>query len=66
MTKLDFTERELQVIKLLSKGFTNKDIAQYLGFTTSGAMFHVGKIAKKMNVSRRTQIVVKAMEAGIV
>ncbi len=65
MTKSDFTPRELQVIKLVSKGMTNKAIAQYLGFTPATAMFHVSNIAEKMNVHRRTEIAIKAMKNGL-
>ncbi len=61
----DFTPRELQVIKLVAKGLSDKEIASYLEITPPTARFHITNIAKKMNVTRKTEIAVVACRAGL-
>jgi DNA-binding NarL/FixJ family response regulator len=60
------TPREIQVLGLIVNGLSNKAIAEYMNFSVSTACFHVGNLAKKFGVSRRTEIAVKALRLGIV
>lgn len=62
----NFSDRELQVIKLVAKGLSDKQIATYLELTPSGVRFHIGNVAKKMNVTKKTEIAVAACKAGLV
>lgn len=55
MNKDLFTTRELQVLKLLCKGYTNPQIAQCLFVSTHTAKAHVNAILHKLNVKNRTQ-----------
>lgn len=57
--------REQTVLQLLSRGFSNKEIATDLGITLSTARTHVDRIMQKMNASCRTDAVAKALRAGL-
>jgi DNA-binding NarL/FixJ family response regulator len=60
------TVRELQVLRLLAEGGSNKTIARRLGITPHTAKFHVAAIAGKLGASGRTDAVAKAMRLGLV
>lgn len=47
------TNRENEVLTLLSKGFTNIEIAKELNISIHTAKAHVSSILKKMNVKNR-------------
>ena len=52
---VDLTERELDVLKLVTLGLTNKEIAQKLTVTTHTIKAHVSSIYEKLSVSNRLQ-----------
>jgi len=58
--------RELQVVHLLARGFTNREIGANLVITPSTVKVHVEHILAKMGVSDRTQAAVQAIELGYV
>jgi len=62
----ELTERELDVVKLMTRGMSNSEIAAelYLGETTIKT--HVGRILAKLGVRDRVQAVVAAYESGLV
>lgn len=59
------TERELEVLRLVADGRSNKEIAQQLYITVRTASFHVGNILQKLEVSSRVEAAVWAKEQGI-
>lgn len=59
------SEREREVINLLSQGQTNKEIAESLCISESTVKVHIHNIIRKMNVRNRQQVLVVAMEEGI-
>jgi DNA-binding NarL/FixJ family response regulator len=59
------TPREVEVLKLLSQGQTNPQIAQNLLVSRGTVKIHVQHIISKLGVSDRTQAAVRAIEAGI-
>ncbi|MEM9906125.1 MAG: response regulator transcription factor [Cyanobacteria bacterium P01_D01_bin.44] len=61
----DLTERELDVLKLLTKGKSNQEIAKALSISEGTVKFHVNNILSKLGVSDRTQAVVTALKRGI-
>lgn len=63
MTEL--TNRELETVRLISSGFTNKEIAQALGISEHTAKFHVANAARKLGVNRRAEIAATAIRGGI-
>ncbi len=67
-TEADFeplSARELEVLKLLVEGSTNKDIGAQLYITEDTAKKHVQNIIYKLQVSDRTQAAVKAIRLGL-
>jgi two-component system, NarL family, nitrate/nitrite response regulator NarL len=60
------TARELEVLRLLSAGMTNKEIASRLGITEHTIKFHVNAILGKLEAETRTEAVVHAARLGIV
>jgi NarL family two-component system response regulator LiaR len=58
------TERELEVLKLAAKGITNREIAQELSLSARTVQAHLSTIFSKMQVSSRTEAVVRALEKG--
>jgi DNA-binding NarL/FixJ family response regulator len=60
------TSRELEVLRLLAQGKTNQDIAEDLLVSRATAKEHVRHIIAKLEVSDRTQAVVRAYELGLV
>jgi len=59
------TYRELEVLKLLAQGWTNREIARELLVSVSTVKAYVQRIIAKLEVSDRTQAAVKATELGI-
>lgn len=62
----ELTDREQQVLQLLAVGKSNQEIGSELSITPSTVKFHINHILSKLNVSDRTQAVVKALRRGLV
>jgi len=60
------TSRELEVLRLLAQGKTNQDIAEELLISRATAKVHVQHIIAKLEVSDRTQAIVRAFKMGII
>ena len=58
------TDRELEVLGLLSKGLANKQIALSLGISEHTVKFHVSSIYTKLNVTNRTEAVRAGLRGG--
>ncbi len=58
--------RERQVLCLVAKGRSNKEIAVELGITEATVKCHVSVILMRLNASDRTQAVVTALQRGLV
>jgi len=58
--------RQLEVLELLGKGFSNKEIAGLLGFSEDGAKAHLKAIFAKLGVQDRTGAVVVAVQRGLI
>jgi DNA-binding NarL/FixJ family response regulator len=63
---IELTAREVQVLRLLTEGASNKSIARRLGITPHTAKFHVASIVVKLGATGRTDAVAKAMRLGLV
>lgn len=62
----ELTERERQVVQLMSEGLSNKLIADRLGISDHTAKFHVNGVMMKLGASTRTEAVVEAMRRGLI
>lgn len=60
------TERETEVLRLLARGLSNKQIAQALVIGEKTVKTHVSNILSKLNVSSRTQAALYAARMGLV
>jgi DNA-binding NarL/FixJ family response regulator len=60
------TSRELEVLKLLARGLTNKEIGNVYGISTSTVKNHVNRLLTKLDVADRTEAVGFCLARGIV
>jgi HD-GYP domain-containing protein (c-di-GMP phosphodiesterase class II) len=60
------TEREVQVLRLLARGLTNKEIASSLDISTKTASRHLENIFAKLGVTTRAAATLIAMQKGLV
>ena len=60
------TPRERQVVQLLARGLSNRDIGVQLYISETTAKFHVGNILRKLGVSRRAEAVYEASKMGVI
>jgi DNA-binding NarL/FixJ family response regulator len=58
------TEREMEVLTLVAKGYTNKAIGAQLDISDRTVQGHLAKIFTKMNASSRTEAVMRAISFG--
>jgi two-component system, NarL family, response regulator len=66
MARADLTPREHQVLQLVSKGLTNKEIGHAFGISDNTARNHVNSIIEKLQVSDRTEAATMAIRQGLV
>jgi DNA-binding NarL/FixJ family response regulator len=60
------SEREIELLKLMTRGLSNKEIADGLSLSIRTVQGHVQQIFKKLGVSSRTEAVVYALKKGVV
>jgi len=58
------TEREMEVLRMVTKGLSNKDIADDLCLSVRTIQGHLANIFNKLRVSSRTEAVVHALKEG--
>lgn len=63
---LGLTERQQQVLALMTQGKSNKLICRELGLAESTVKIHVSAILKTLGVTSRTQAVIAAQRMGLV
>ncbi|MCH8568059.1 MAG: response regulator transcription factor [Balneolales bacterium] len=62
----DLSEREKEVLNLLIKGCTKKQVAAQLYLSFHTVDFHLRNIYKKLQVNSRSEAVAKALKEGII
>ena len=62
---LEITEREYEVLELIAKGLSNKEIGDSLFLSESTIKTHVSNLLLKLNAKRRTQAVEIAKQLNI-
>lgn len=65
ISDLGLSRRELEVVKELVEGKSNKEIADELFLSESTIKSHLSNIYSKLEVKNRVQAISKAKEAGM-
>lgn len=60
------TERELEVLRLLAAGMSNREITEKLIVTIHTVKWHTKNLYSKLKVRNRTQALVRARELGLI
>jgi DNA-binding NarL/FixJ family response regulator len=60
------TEREREVLTLIGRGLSNKEIADALFISAATAKAHVARLLTKLGARDRVQLVIAAYETGLV
>jgi DNA-binding NarL/FixJ family response regulator len=63
--RTDLTEREVEVLGLVARGLSNRDVAVAIGRTEETAKLHLKNIFAKLGVADRTEAVTLALSRGI-
>ena len=66
MDNLNLSDREIEALKLLGQGKSNKEIAQELFISINTVKVHVNNIFKKLGVSSRTEATLYAIEHELI
>jgi DNA-binding NarL/FixJ family response regulator len=62
----DLTQRELEVLRMLAEGLSNKLIAHGMGISEHTVKFHVAALMAKLHASSRTEAVMQGVRRGLV
>jgi two-component system, NarL family, response regulator len=62
----ELTERELEVLRQMSEGKTNEEIASVLNISSGTVKTHINHILGKLQVPDRTKAVVIALKRGLI
>ena len=65
-TSGELTARELEILREMTGGFTNTEIAEKLGISEKRVRNHVANMLEKTGFRSRTELAVRARETGIV
>ena len=60
------TERELEFLRLMARGLSNKEIASEVNLSIRTVQGSLGQIFKKLGVGSRTEAVIHALKEGLV
>jgi DNA-binding NarL/FixJ family response regulator len=61
----ELTERELEVLKLVGKGLSNRNIAEQLFISENTVKYHLRNILQKTGAQNRTEAVTHALQVGL-
>jgi DNA-binding NarL/FixJ family response regulator len=62
----ELTDREIEVLRMLAEGFSNKEIASRLGISDHTVKFHISSILAKLGASSRTEAVTVGVRNGLI
>ena len=60
------TPRELEILRALSEGLTNKAVARRLGISAHTVKFHLEAVFAKLGVASRAEAVAKGLRRGLI
>lgn len=64
-SSLTLTPRQLEVLKLIVKGYSNKQIANIMHLSTNTVKEHLHNIFRNLQVSNRSQCIIQAQKLGL-
>lgn len=64
-TSGELTARELEILREMTGGFTNTEIAEKLGISEKRVRNHVANMLEKTGFRNRTELAVRARESGL-
>lgn len=59
------TPRQLEVLEMVAKGMTYKDVGNALGLTERTIKYHMGQIIELLHFENRAQVIAYAAKAGL-
>jgi DNA-binding NarL/FixJ family response regulator len=62
----ELSNRELEILRLIVKGMSNRQIGETLGIAEATVKWHINLILSRLNVTDRTQAAIAALNRGIV
>jgi two-component system, NarL family, response regulator NreC len=62
----ELSERELEVLRLIARGLTNREIAERLFLSVRTIESHRARLQRKLELTRRSELVEYALERGLV
>ena len=62
----EFTEKELVVLRLMTGGYSNQEIADRLNVSLNAVKKHISNMLEKSALRSRTELAVRARETGLV
>ncbi len=62
----ELTEREIEVLRQLAHGRTNREIAEAFFISEETVKTHIGNILSKLHLAHRTQVVIYALKQGLI
>ena len=65
-SRSSLSPRELEILEMLSRGFTNKEIARAFGISRYTVRNHINNINQKLDVCDRTEAASVAIQQGII
>lgn len=63
---MEFTEREIEVLRVMTSGITNSAIADKLGITENTVKQHIRHMMEKTGCKSRTELAIEARVSGLV
>jgi two-component system NarL family response regulator len=66
MKRSSLTDRETEILELMAKGLTNKEIGNALSISDKTARNHVNSLMTKLEVADRTEAVAVAIQQGVI
>ena len=63
---LFLSQRQVNVLKQLGQGFSNKQIAHNLGVAEPTVKMHISALLRAFKVQKRVQVLLKAKEKGFI
>lgn len=64
--RIQLTRREQQILQIISKGMSNREVAQALNLSRFTVRTHLEHIYEKLDVSNRTEAVTEGLKQGLI